>query len=91
MKFRNTFAKSNIVFIFYNFLHFCLDSSERWLGALYDWKQMTWRWAASGKPLTFQAFGESTLEDKEQLRWHCIIMDPKLQYKYVFLSLHLKQ
>lgn len=60
-----------------------LDPAERWLGALYDWEQMTWKWAASGKPLSFQAFGEKTIDDKEQLRWHCIILDPRLQYRFV--------
>lgn len=59
-----------------------LDSDERWLGGLYDWEQMAWKWAASGKPLTYQAFGK-TIDDKEELRWHCIIMDPRLQYRYV--------
>ncbi|RZB40372.1 uncharacterized protein BDFB_007250, partial [Asbolus verrucosus] len=55
---------------------------ERWLGGLYDWEQMTWKWAASGKPLVYQGFSQMEAEDKEKLRWHCIIVDPNLQYKW---------
>jgi hypothetical protein len=55
---------------------------ERWLGGLYDWEQMTWKWAASGRPLAYQGFSQMEPEDKEKLRWHCIIVDPKLQFKW---------
>lgn len=54
---------------------------ERWLGGVYDWEQMSWKWAASGKPLTYQGFADSEPEQKEKLRWHCIIVDPTKQYR----------
>ncbi|KAJ3656309.1 hypothetical protein Zmor_015395 [Zophobas morio] len=59
-----------------------LEPLERWLGGLYDWEQMTWKWAASGKPLVYQGFSRMEPEDKEKLRWHCIIVDPNLQFKW---------
>lgn len=55
---------------------------ERWLGGVYDWEQMAWKWAASGKPLSYSGFQKTEKEDKEKLRWHCIIMDPSLQYRW---------
>ncbi|XP_044266725.1 lithostathine-1-beta-like [Tribolium madens] len=59
-----------------------LEPLERWLGGLYDWEQMTWKWGASGKPVIYQGFSQMEPEDKEKLRWHCIIVDPKLQFKW---------
>ncbi|CAG9825837.1 unnamed protein product [Phaedon cochleariae] len=59
-----------------------LDPTQRWLGGVYDWQNMTWKWAASGKLLTYSGFPESDGDtDKESLRWQCIIMDPSLEYK----------
>ncbi|KAJ8920843.1 hypothetical protein NQ315_015635 [Exocentrus adspersus] len=56
---------------------------ERWLGGVYDWEQMAWKWAASGKPLSYNGFQQKMdKEDKEKLRWHCIIMDPALDYRW---------
>lgn len=52
---------------------------ERWLGGVFDWGKQSWKWAASGKPLQFNGFGESQKE--ENLRWQCIIMDPSIGYR----------
>ncbi|XP_050501452.1 uncharacterized protein LOC114336078 [Diabrotica virgifera virgifera] len=58
-----------------------LDPLERWLGGVYDWGKMAWKWAAPGKPLAYNGFSkEVNPQDPETLRWHCIIMDPTQQY-----------
>ncbi|CAH1104191.1 unnamed protein product [Psylliodes chrysocephalus] len=60
-----------------------LDPLERWLGGVYDWRKMAWKWAASGKPLAFNGFPkEVSPKDPESLRWHCIIVDPALQFMW---------
>lgn len=58
-----------------------LDPLERWLGGVYDWGNMAWKWAASGKALSYNGFPkEAAQQNKETLQWHCIIMDPAKQY-----------
>nr|XP_023023815.1 uncharacterized protein LOC111511934 [Leptinotarsa decemlineata]XP_023023887.1 uncharacterized protein LOC111511934 [Leptinotarsa decemlineata] len=60
-----------------------LDPVERWLGGVYDWANMTWKWAASGKPLGYNGFVKFDKEEnKEKLRWHCLIMDPSLDFRW---------
>ncbi|KAK9869650.1 hypothetical protein WA026_003397 [Henosepilachna vigintioctopunctata] len=55
-------------------------TKERWLGGMYNWKQMKWLWAASGKPLTYQGFANQNFTENQN--WHCIVMDPALDYKW---------
>ncbi|KAG5875045.1 hypothetical protein JTB14_022027 [Gonioctena quinquepunctata] len=60
-----------------------LDPVERWLGGVYDWVNSSWKWAASGKPLSYNGMVKSGKEEtKEILQWHCLIMDPALEYRW---------
>lgn len=58
-------------------------TSEWWLGGLYDWEKMTWKWGASGRNLTYDRFAFPQPDKKDELQWHCIVMDPNLQYRKV--------
>ncbi|KAL3282920.1 hypothetical protein HHI36_006078 [Cryptolaemus montrouzieri] len=53
---------------------------ERWLGGMYNWKQMKWLWASTGKPLGYHGFASQNFTESQ--KWHCIIMDPALDYKW---------
>ncbi|XP_069686437.1 snaclec coagulation factor X-activating enzyme light chain 1-like [Periplaneta americana] len=53
---------------------------ERWIGGIYNWETKRWVWAATGRRLTYQGF--SRRSPKEDPTWHCIIMDPKMMYKW---------
>ncbi|KAF5296774.1 hypothetical protein FQA39_LY12292 [Lamprigera yunnana] len=57
-------------------------NEERWIGGMYDWEQMKWKWAASGHEMIFKGFSQMAPEDKEKLQWHCTILDPNLDYKW---------
>ncbi|KAL1496953.1 hypothetical protein ABEB36_007997 [Hypothenemus hampei] len=60
-----------------------LEPLERWLGGRFDWHRKQWKWAASGKPLTFKGFDKSVnLESNDTLQWSCIITDPRLEYRW---------
>lgn len=61
-----------------------LDANEWWLGAVYDWQQMAWKWATPGKSLTYNGFPVDVAqkEGKEALRWQCIVMDPGRQFQW---------
>lgn len=59
-----------------------LEPLERWLGGRFDWQQKQWKWAASGKPLSYKGFDKSVNQDEENLQWNCIITDPKLQFRW---------
>lgn len=66
-----------------NFLNkISMSNEERWIGGMYDWEQMKWKWGASGQEMTFKGFSQMDPEDKEKLQWHCTIMDPHLDYKW---------
>ena len=65
-----------------NFLNkISMVNEERWIGGMYDWEQMKWKWGASGQEMVFQGFSQME-EDKEKLQWHCTILDPQLGYKW---------
>lgn len=68
-------------FISNKFKFFILAFQERWLGGMYNWKTMKWIWATTGKTLTYQGFYKQNFTEDQ--RWHCIIMDPTENYKYV--------
>lgn len=59
-----------------------LDPLERWLGGRFDWQQRQWKWAASGKPLSYKGFDKSVNQDAENLQWSCMILDPALQFRW---------
>ncbi|CAG9771469.1 unnamed protein product [Ceutorhynchus assimilis] len=63
-----------------------MEPLERWLGGRYDWQQKRWKWAASGKPLSYKGFDKSVNQEEEILQWNCIIIDPLLQLKWNFRS-----
>lgn len=54
---------------------------ERWIGGMYDWEQMTWKWMASGKEIQYKGFADEIPDSKESLKWHCIVLDPEVGYK----------
>lgn len=53
---------------------------ERWIGGMYNWKKMKWLWATTGKALTYQGFYSQNFTEVQ--KWHCIIMDPAVKYKW---------
>ncbi|KAK4879118.1 hypothetical protein RN001_007264 [Aquatica leii] len=59
-----------------------IQNEERWIGGMYDWEQMKWKWGASGQEMVFKGFSQMAPEDKEKLQWHCTILDPNLDYKW---------
>nr|CAI5831841.1 unnamed protein product [Callosobruchus analis] len=59
-----------------------VEPLERWLGGVYDWKAMRWTWGENGKHLSYSGFQMNGQEDKDKLRWHCIIMDPAIGYRW---------
>ncbi|CAG9860714.1 unnamed protein product [Phyllotreta striolata] len=69
-----------------------LEPAERWLGGVYDWKKSTWKWASSGKSLTFNGFPKETpAADPKDLQWNCIIMDPAKQYMWSSRNCYLQK
>lgn len=54
---------------------------ERWIGGIYDWKQLKWKWGVSDKPMKYLGFPRSKREE-QNLQWHCITTDPLIQNRY---------
>ncbi|CAG9825833.1 unnamed protein product [Phaedon cochleariae] len=52
---------------------------ERWIGGIFDWKTKMWRWAMTGKPITYNGFHSEAInrEKSGELSWNSIFMDPK--------------
>lgn len=59
-----------------------LEPLERWIGGRFDWQQKRWKWAASGKTVLYDGFDSSVNQTEENLQWNCIVIDPKLDYKW---------
>ncbi|XP_043275185.1 uncharacterized protein [Venturia canescens] len=55
---------------------------ERWIGGIYDWHGMTWNWGLSGEKILFHNFEKLEEGDPKQYAWHCIVMDPRIEYKW---------
>lgn len=55
---------------------FFSDPSSRWLGGRFDWEQMAWKWAESGKIIQLQQKGS------ENLRWYCISWSPVIEDRW---------
>lgn len=51
---------------------------ERWLGGIYDWERNVWKWALSGNIIRYKNFSPNHTISEDQLRWHCLTMDPQL-------------
>lgn len=58
-----------------------IEPYERWVGGYFDWQQKEWKWAPSGKPMSFQGFSQLPSEDSK-MDWQKAILDPHLQYKW---------
>ncbi|XP_066152633.1 uncharacterized protein [Euwallacea fornicatus] len=59
-----------------------IDPVERWLGGFFDWHRKQWKWAASGKPLSYKGFDRFVNQDEKDLQWSCIVIDPVLEYRW---------
>ncbi|XP_066258202.1 uncharacterized protein [Euwallacea similis] len=59
-----------------------IDPLERWLGGFFDWHRKQWKWAASGKPLSYKGFDKFVSQDEKNLQWSCIVVDPALEYRW---------
>lgn len=60
-----------------------MEPLERWLGGRFDWQRKQWKWAASGKPLSYNGFGwPMRKKDESQLQWNCIVVDPNWGYRW---------
>lgn len=68
-------------------MYFVLETRERWIGGVYDWKQEQWKWAASGQTIRFNKFGTMpSLGKEENDHWQCIALDPNFEYKWTAYS-----
>ncbi|XP_076233269.1 lithostathine-2 isoform X2 [Calliopsis andreniformis] len=56
---------------------------ERWIGGIFNWQKMAWEWGVTGEEMVFQNFGKpQTGQPKQQYAWHCVTIDPTLNYKW---------
>lgn len=55
---------------------------ERWIGGIYDWHGMAWKWGVSGEKIVFENFEKLQYDDPKQYAWHCVVMDPRIDYKW---------
>jgi hypothetical protein len=53
---------------------------ERWIGGIYNWETKRWVWGATGRRVGYQGF--SRRSPTEDPKWHCIVMDPVMMYKW---------
>lgn len=60
----------------------CKGYYERWIGGIYDWKQLKWKWGVSEKPMKYEGFPRSKRAE-QNLQWHCITTDPLIQNRHV--------
>lgn len=70
-----------------NFFLF-LAHLERWIGGRYDWSKHEWLWGASGKVIDYSGFSTpspSNISEMDSFQWHCIILDPRIKYRLVFI------
>ncbi|XP_025836657.1 uncharacterized protein LOC108735988 [Agrilus planipennis] len=59
-----------------------LAKDERWIGGLYDWTKMNWKWGKNAKEIKYLGFDASVSQEKDQLQWKCITLDPILDYRW---------
>ncbi|XP_014204052.1 uncharacterized protein LOC106636231 [Copidosoma floridanum] len=55
---------------------------ERWIGGIYNWRQMDWEWGESGNKVQFQNFADSSSMVSENNVYHCLVLDPDQDYKW---------
>ncbi|XP_011300273.1 uncharacterized protein [Fopius arisanus] len=55
---------------------------ERWIGGMYNWKQMAWQWGVKGEKVIFQNFAGALSKNPSQYEWHCIVLDPSVKYRW---------
>lgn len=67
----------------WSFYDLLAEPLERWLGGRFDWQRKQWKWAASGKPLSYKGFDWSVNQHENGLQWNCIVVDPNLEYRSV--------
>ena len=53
---------------------------ERWIGGIYNWETKRWVWGATGRRVSYHGF--SRRSPTEDPKWHCIVMDPVMMYKW---------
>ncbi|CAH1182522.1 unnamed protein product [Phyllotreta striolata] len=58
-----------------------VDSGERWIDGLYDWKQHKWKWGSSGKPIQENSFTRK--HTGEAFRWNCIAINQANNNRWV--------
>lgn len=67
---------------------------ERWIGGRYDWAKHEWLWGASGKVIEYNGFPtppSTNTTDLDAFQWHCIILDPKIRYRYDILFINSEE
>ncbi|KAK9738854.1 Alcohol dehydrogenase transcription factor Myb/SANT-like [Popillia japonica] len=52
----------------------------RWMGGQYDWNSARWKWIYNGKIIPWHQFDGPV--NTKNLAWHCLIMDPKNNYRW---------
>ncbi|KAJ8920834.1 hypothetical protein NQ315_015626, partial [Exocentrus adspersus] len=57
-----------------------LGKYERWIGGIYDWKQMRWKWGSSGQPISYNKF--SRMQKGDKFKWNCIVLNPAKENRW---------
>ncbi|XP_072382939.1 uncharacterized protein [Diabrotica undecimpunctata] len=61
--------------------HTTLDSSERWIDGIYDWKTQHWKWGANAKPIRDNPFTKRNTGEK--FRWNCLALNGALNNRWL--------
>ncbi|KAG5875043.1 hypothetical protein JTB14_022025 [Gonioctena quinquepunctata] len=65
------------------FLNGYIEKHDRWIGAIYDWKNGKWRWGSNSQPLKYTGFNADIKKrSMKDLVWNSIFMDPKLDNQW---------
>ncbi|XP_058801865.1 uncharacterized protein LOC131670355 isoform X2 [Phymastichus coffea] len=54
---------------------------ERWIGGIYNWRQMIWEWGVTGEKVLFRNFGNWTAATMAR-EHECMVVDPAIKYKW---------
>lgn len=55
---------------------------ERWIGARYNWGNMSWEWGVTGEKITYDGFSKLKSGGDQVYRWQCAAMNPERRYRW---------
>lgn len=71
------------------YFFYFLEKNARWIGGTYDWNARSWKWGGEMREMNYQSFSRLRHIPPEELKWHCIAMDPKIEYRYENLHMYI--